>query len=104
MTTRAALTPRARQEFRSLLRSIDADNPQAARRLRDLFDVALERIGTRPLIGRAVPALARPQYRFWSIPAFSLLLIYDANAGPARVLRVVHTARDLPNVLKELSS
>ena len=78
--------------------------PRAACRLRDLVDAAAERIGARPLLGRVEPALARPQYRFWSLPAFSMLLVYDATTDPVQNLRIVHTARDLPKVLRHLGS
>jgi hypothetical protein len=52
--------------------------------------------------------LARPNCRFWSIPEFSLpefslLVVYDTESNPVQVLRIVHRARDLPKLLKGLS-
>ena len=104
MTARAVLTPLAETELREAVRRIALDNPQAAQRLRGLVDAAAVRIGERPLLGRIEPALARPRYRFWSLPAFSLLLVYNAEVDPVRIIRIVHTARDLPKVLKHLGS
>jgi hypothetical protein len=34
--------------------------------------------------------------------AFPYLLAYDAGATPPRILRVLHTARDLPEALADL--
>ena len=100
----AVLAPQAEAEFLDLLRRIDGENPAAARRLRDMVEAASRRIGERPLLGRMEPALARPRYRFWSLPTFSLLVAYDAEAEPVQILRIVHTARNLPNVLRHLGS
>ncbi|MBV8912144.1 MAG: type II toxin-antitoxin system RelE/ParE family toxin [Acetobacteraceae bacterium] len=104
MSGPAVLAPRAEQELYEALRYVGRENPAAARRLRDQVEAASKRIGARPLIGRLEPSLARPQYRFWSLTAFSLLLVYDAEADPVEILRIVHTARDLPKALKHLSS
>ena len=63
-----------------------------------------ERIGQRPLLGRVDPRLAAPRFRFWSLSAFSLLIVYNATTDPVRIVRIVHTAQDLPKALKELRS
>ena len=55
-------------------------------------------------MGRVEPFLACPPYRFWSLPVFSLLIAYDPEEDPVQILRIVHTAQDLPNVLKDLRS
>jgi plasmid stabilization system protein ParE len=46
--------------------------------------------------------LASARYRFWSIPRFRYLLAYTDAADPPRIVRIVHTSRDLPRVLAEL--
>ena len=68
------------------------------------MDDAARRLGARPFLGRVEPHLASPRYRFWSLPAFSLLIAYDPEDDPVQVLRIVHTAQDLPRALKELRS
>jgi len=48
---------------------------------------------------RTVPG---SRYRFWSIPRYRYLLVYTDATDPPRIVRVVHTSRDLPSVLSEL--
>ena len=43
--------------------------------------------------------LAPARYRFWSVRGFPYLLVYDAEAQPPIILRVVHQSRDLPAIL-----
>ena len=102
MSGPAVLGPIARQELRRLLDRFD--DPVPAQRLRDLVLATARRIGERPLLGRVEPRLARPQFRFWSLPAYSLLVVYNAEADPVRVVRIVHTAQDLPRALRDLRS
>ena len=102
MTDRAVLAPQAEAEFREILARIHAEYPAAARRLRQHVDDATRRLGARPFLGRVEPKLARPRFRFWSLRAFSLLLVYNATTDPVRIVRIVHTARDFPTVLKDL--
>ncbi len=104
MSGPAVLAPGARAEFLRALRRIDGENPAAARRLLEAVDTAARRIGERPLLGRVELSIAPPRFRFWSLPAFSMLLAYDTQPDPVQILRVVHTAQDLPNLLKELGS
>ena len=66
----------------------------------DLF--AGERLAERPLLGRRRPDLLPEPYRFWSIPRWRLLLVYDPTANPATILRVLNTAQDLPPLLADL--
>ena len=71
----------------------------------DLVVVTIaRRIGQRPLLGRIEPRLAQPRFRVWSLPSFSLLVVYNATTDPVRIVRIVHTAQDLPKVLKDLRS
>lgn len=59
-------------------------------------------LAKRPRAGRTRPTLAPVRYRFWSPPDFQYLLVYDTAVEPIRVLRVAHTARDLPTILADL--
>ena len=102
MSGPASFAPKARAEFLQHLRRIDDESPVAARRLQEAVDMAARRIGERPLLGRVELSLARPRFRFWSLPAYSLVLAYDAEWDPVQILRVVHTAQDLPKLLQEL--
>jgi plasmid stabilization system protein ParE len=104
MSGPAVLAPRARQELRAAVRWIGTDNLTAARSLGAAVDKAARLIGTRPQAGRTRLELAPDRYRFWSLPAFSILLVYDTETDPIEILRIVHTARDLPKALADLRS
>jgi len=74
----------------------------AAERLLTTVLAAAERLATHPLLGRRRPDLLPEPYRFWSIPRWRLLLVYDPTTDPATILRVLNTARDLPPLLADL--
>ena len=61
-----------------------------------------DRIASRPGLGRLRPDLIPVPFRFWSVRGFPYLLVYDADRSPAQVVRVLHMARDLPNLLGDL--
>jgi plasmid stabilization system protein ParE len=74
----------------------------AAEQLLTAVLTAGERIAKRPLLGRRRPELLSEPYRFWSIPRYRLLLVYDPTTRPATILRVLNTAQDLPPLLADL--
>ena len=81
-----------------------AASPAAAERLLKAVLEAGERLAVRPHLGRRRPDLLPDPFRFWSLPRFNLLLVYDATTSPAVILRVLHTAQDLGPVLEELAA
>lgn len=92
----AVLTLGARRELAVALGRIAEDNADAAEQLNDAVHEAARLIGARR------PRLATARYRFWSIPRFRYLLAYTDATDPPRIVRIVHTSRDLPRVLAEL--
>ena len=78
------------------------EHAAAAQRLKQSVEQAARRIGERPLLGRQELALAGPRYRFWSVSGFPYLIVYRPDTSPPSILRLVHTARDLPALLIEL--
>jgi toxin ParE1/3/4 len=46
--------------------------------------------------------LAGSRYRFWPIPRYRYLIVDTDAIDPPRILRVLHTARDLPTLLADL--
>ena len=102
MTAPAVLTLRARRELAAALRKIASDNPDAADRFYQAVQQAAHRIGSNPALGAHRPSLADSRYRFWSIPRYRYLMVYtDAHEAP-RIVRIVHTSRDLPQELRDL--
>jgi toxin ParE1/3/4 len=102
LTVPAILTVRARRELARALERIAEDNPDAAERLYEAVQEAARLIGANPAIGAHRPRLASVRYRFWSIPRYRYLLAYTDTTQPPRIVRIVHTSRDLPRVLAEL--
>ena len=74
----------------------------AAEQLLTTVLAAGERLADRPLLGRRRSELLPEPYRFWSIPRWRLLLVYDPTTNPATILRVLNTAQDLPPLLADL--
>lgn len=97
----AVLSPRARQDLIDAARWIARDNPAAARALRDSVAAAARRLGEHPEIGAARPALADPPVRFLVLTGFPYVIVYDAALSPPLILRVLHAARDLPELLHD---
>jgi len=61
-----------------------------------------ERIGEHPRIGSLRPDLAREPYRFVILAGFSYVIVYNADRRPPLIARILHCARDLPEVLRGL--
>jgi toxin ParE1/3/4 len=95
----AVFAPAARADLRTAVAWIAQDNPAAARALRDAALTGALRIGARPSIGATRPFLGADRFRFLLLRGFSYLMVYTADTDPPRILRVLHTARDLPAVL-----
>jgi toxin ParE1/3/4 len=96
----AVLSPAARRDLLSALRWIAKDNPAAARALREGLARATERIGTHPQLGTVRPDLAGDRYRFVPLTGFPYVIVYTADRHPPLIVRILHAARDLPDLLR----
>ena len=99
--TAAVLAPAARRDLLVAARWIAGDNPRAALALKSAVVRAARRIGKHPAIGVARPDLADPPVRFLTLTGFPYVMVYDVDQRPPLVLRVLHAARDLPELLRE---
>jgi hypothetical protein len=61
-----------------------------------------ERLALRPFLERRRAELLGEPFRFWSLPRFELLLVYNPTTSPPTILRVLHTAQDLALLLADL--
>lgn len=95
----ALFAPRAERGLREAVLWIEQDNPAAADALLAAAIGAARRLQARPRLGRVRLELAPARYRFWSVRGFPYLLVYDAEAEPPTILRVVHQSRNLPAIL-----
>lgn len=100
----AVFAPAARADLREAVAWIARDNPAAARGLRGSAVKAARRIGTNPFIGATRPRLGADRFRLLLLRGYSYVAIYTADTDPPRILRVLHTARDLPPILAEMMS
>jgi len=98
----ASLAPRARRELFEAASRIDEDNPMAAEALIDAVEAAAERIGNHPRIGVVRPNLLRHPFRFLTLSGFPYLIIYNAERNPPQIVAIVHGARNLPPLLRNL--
>ncbi len=87
------------------MRWIAEDNPVAAQGLLDAVLESAERIGQYPQIGRRRPDLtASARHRFVALTGFPYLIVYVENRDPPLIVRILHGARDLPWLLRDLPS
>ncbi|MDB5393378.1 MAG: uncharacterized protein JWM91_884 [Rhodospirillales bacterium] len=98
----ATLSPAARRDLLDAVRWIAHDNPAAARGLRDAVLKAAMHIGAHSHFGVPRPELAEEPYRFVMPTGFPYVIVYHADRRPPLIVRVLHGARDLPDVLRDL--
>lgn len=98
------LSPTAARDFVEASDFLAQDSRRAARDFVDVVDESLSMIGRHPEIGGLRRELADPPVRFWVLKRFPYLIVYDPSLSPVRVLRILHGARDLPELLSDLRS
>ncbi len=96
--TAALLSRRARGDMLSAARWIADDNPTAARAFRQAVERVATLIGEHPRVGHMRPELAGAAYRFLGLTGFPYIVVYNAERQPPLILRVLHGARDLPEL------
>ena len=98
----ALLSPAARRDLLAAVRWIAKDDPAAARALRDAVANAAERLDGRTHVGSRRPDLADERYRFFTPTGFPYLIVYNADRLPPLIVRILHGARDLLEVRRDL--
>ncbi len=81
---------------------IRKDNPAAARALNDSIVRAALRIGDHVQVGVCRPELADERFRFLIVGGFPYVIVYNADHRPPMIMHILHSARDLPEVLRDL--
>jgi plasmid stabilization system protein ParE len=74
--------------------------PVVARRLRGAVERAAVTLGRHPELGRRRDEDGLPGLRSLPVPGFPYVILYELAAGKARVLRVLHGARDLADEVR----
>jgi toxin ParE1/3/4 len=98
MMAEVCFTPIAAQDIRTAIACITRESPATARALRNGIKTGARRIGAHADTGIAHPVLADAPVRFLTLTGFPYVLVYDAAARPALILRMLHGARDLPEL------
>ena len=93
---RFKLSPDAAQDVRDIWAYIAEDSVRAARKVRLSLFEACQRLATNPAIGHLREDLTEEPVLFW--PVGSYLIVYDPRTKPVAIVRIVHAARDVPNL------
>ena len=95
--SRYLLTETAEDELREILAFIaERDGKGRAERVLVHFLDAFENLASSPGIGHHKRHLTGDALRWW--PVFRFLVLYDPEAEPLTVMRILHGARDLDRI------
>ncbi|HKS88005.1 MAG TPA: type II toxin-antitoxin system RelE/ParE family toxin [Stellaceae bacterium] len=100
--TAAVLSPRVRNELTAATRWISKNNRAAARGLRETVAAAAGRIDRHPAIGDIRNDFLPEPYRFVSLTGLPYVIVYNVERNPPLIVAVLHTARDLQRVLRDV--
>jgi plasmid stabilization system protein ParE len=96
------LTSSAEDDLFDIWRYIARDNFEAANRVEQAIYEACELLVRSPQAGHLRPDLTPRPVRFWTIRPFkSYVVIYDPEAHPLQVLRILHGGRNLRALLNQ---
>lgn len=106
MTPLRSFAPQAARDVEAAAGWIgdNAGGSDVARRMVQAVLEAADRIASQPGLGRSRPNLLPAAFRFLAVRGFPYLLVYEAGRSPAQVVRVLHMARDLPNLFGDLDA
>ena len=91
------LTPLAERDLLEIGRYVASDSETRADRVLDTIRQAMIVLAAQPLSGHQRLDLAPPSYRFW--PVYSYLIVYRVDRTPLQIVRVLHGARDVSDLL-----
>ena len=91
------LTPEAQDDLIALQDYIAIDSPTAAARVLDECFKSFAKLAESPFIGHKREDLTSREVRFWSV--YSYMIVYDANAKPISIVRVLSGFRDITSLL-----
>lgn len=92
------LTPAAAGDLKSIDDHLTEDSEGAAERVSAAIETAMARLAEHPKLGHVRRDLTSRPYWFWSV--YSYLIVYQPAPAPIQIIRVLHGARDLPELLR----
>src|SRR5260370_27323157 len=94
---RFILTPRAKQDLNDIWNYIAEDSLEAADRVLDTLDKAIVKLAKNAGIGHWREDLTDKRHKLFLV--YSYLIVYRHETKPLQVIRVLHAARDVQNIL-----
>lgn len=99
--SRCQFTPEALGDLFELWSYIAADNVDAANRVEEAVYAACDLAADSPLAGRIREDLTALPVRFWLVqPYRNCWVLYDPHTKPLRIIRILHSARNISKILK----
>ena len=100
MTRRATVSPAARRDVSEAIKWLKERNPPAAANLQLLVRAATTFLGTHPRAGSVRPEFSDGPFLFYPLAKFPYMIVYRPDRDPPRIVRVLHTSRDIPVILR----
>jgi plasmid stabilization system protein ParE len=94
------LTAQAEADVAAIADFIAADSIDVALKVVLALEDTFVLVATQPGIGHAREDLTNRPLKFWSV--YSYLVVYDPASEPLTVVAVLHGARDVANILKDI--
>jgi toxin ParE1/3/4 len=98
MAHRISWTQTAREDLKSIVRYISAEDPEAARRLAESILDQIEYLADFPMSGRVVPEKDQETVRETLLPPYRIIYVFEAGKEVLFVNRIWHSARGEPDV------
>jgi plasmid stabilization system protein ParE len=95
---RLVLSKTAFKDLAEIWHYIAADSVDAADRVRDRLETAMNRLAEMPNIGHQRSDVSNADYRFWRV--YSYLIAYRVQRRTVYIYRVVHGLRNLRRLFK----
>lgn len=92
------LTPSAKRDVNEIWDFLADENVGAADRTVEALEAAMIRLAKSPGLGHWREELADKRHRFWL--AHSYLIVYRYEVKPLQIVRVLHAARDVQQILR----
>ncbi len=99
MSGQYRLSPEAAQQVDAIGAFIAKDSIDAALNVYDALEHAFQLLADNPGIGHTREDLTERPVKFWSVCSY--LVIYNPASSPLEIITVVHSARDVANLLTE---
>lgn len=100
MSKRYQLAEAAQRQVDEIGVFIAEDSIEAALKVYDALEEAFELLAESPGVGHTREDLTDRPLKFWSV--FSYLVVYDPASAPLTVVAVLHGARDVGQLLKNI--